>query len=48
MRVVKSISVVNVQDLAMNSLSNLVVGVYTNNVKLNFSPSILAKSEEGI
>ena len=48
MTVVKSISIVNVQDLAMNSLSNLVVGVYTNYIKLNFSQSIMKKSEEGI
>jgi len=37
MRVVKSISIPSVQDLSMNSLSNLIVGVYTNSRKLNLS-----------
>ncbi len=48
MRVVKSISIIEVQDIAMNSLSNLVVGVYTNNIKLNLSSKLLSLSEEGI
>ncbi len=32
----------------MNSLSNLIVGVYTNNVKINLSEKLNLKSEEGI
>jgi hypothetical protein len=32
----------------MNSLSNLIVGVYTNNVKINLSQKLNFKSEEGI
>lgn len=48
MRVVKSISIPLVQDLAMNSLSNLIVGVYTNNRKLTFSKYLEDLAEEGI
>ena len=35
-------------DVAMNCLSNLIVGVYTYNDKVKFSPKLRAISEEGI
>jgi len=40
MRIVKSISIPEVQDLSMNSLSNLIVGVYTNKKKINLSKAL--------
>jgi hypothetical protein len=40
MNIVKSISIVDVQDIAMNCLSNLIVGVYTNNIHPNFSKNL--------
>lgn len=40
MRIVKSVSIPQVQDLAMNCLSNLIVGVYTNNLKLQLSKEL--------
>ena len=37
LRIIKSITKVKLHDLAMNSLSNLIVGVYTNTSKNKFN-----------
>ena len=46
--IIKSITIVYLHDLAMNSLSNIIVGVYTNIVKNNFSIKLANISEEGV
>lgn len=48
LRIIKSITKVQLHDVAMNSLSNLIVGVYTNIAKNNFTPTLQAISDEGI
>ena len=47
LRVIKSISKLHLHDVAINSLSNLIVGVYTNIAKVDFSPKLQKVSEEG-
>lgn len=48
LRIIKSITKVQLHDVAMNSLSNLIVGVYTNIAKNDFTPTLQAISDEGI
>ncbi len=48
LQIIKSITIVKLHDTAMNSLSNIIVGVYTNIVKNSFSPYLTKISEEGI
>jgi len=48
MQIIKSITNEKLRDISMNSLSNLIVGVYTNIAKVNFSPTLWKISEEGI
>jgi len=48
MQIIKSITKESLRDVSMNSLSNLIVGVYTNIAKVNFSPALTKISEEGI
>jgi hypothetical protein len=48
LQIIKSMTIVQLHDLAMNSLSNIIVGVYTNIVKNSFSPKLASLSEEGI
>jgi hypothetical protein len=48
LQIIRSITKVKLHDVAMNSLSNLIVGVYTNVAKVQFSPKLQAISDEGI
>lgn len=48
MHIIKSITIVSLHEIAMNSLSNLIVGVYTNVSKTQFSPALQKISEEGV
>jgi hypothetical protein len=48
MQIIKSITNERLRDVSMNSLSNLIVGVYTNIAKVKFSPALAKISEEGI
>jgi hypothetical protein len=45
MQIIKSITRESLRDVSMNSLSNLIVGVYTNIAKVNFSPALASISE---
>lgn len=45
LQIIKSITCVKLHDLAMNSLSNIIVGVYTNIAKNPFSPQLAAISD---
>ena len=48
LQVIRSITKPQLHEVAMNSLSNLMVGVYTNVSKTPFSPRLQLISEEGI
>lgn len=48
LQIIKSITKARLHDVAMNSLSNLIVGVYTNVAKNQFNAQLQAISDEGI
>jgi SNF2 family DNA or RNA helicase len=48
LEIIKSITKAKLHDVAMNSLSNLIVGVYTNISKIDFSPKLQHISNEGV
>ena len=48
LEIIRSITKSHLHDVAMNSLSNLIVGVYTSIKKNPFSPRLLKTSEEGV
>lgn len=48
LQIIKSITCVKLHDLTMNSLSNIIVGVYTNIAKNPFSQKLAAIAEEGV
>lgn len=48
LQIIKTISKVHLHNYAMNSLSNLIVGVYTNVKAIPMTPDLLLLSEEGV
>ena len=45
LRIIRSMSKVNLHDITMNSLSNLIVGVYANITKVNFNKKLQKVSD---